>query len=130
PSTRILPKRRGPLSGASLSVPKGKLDRLDVRGLSALWALHDLELNSLTLGQRLVPLLRDGGEVNEDVLATLTLDESVALLVRKPLHGALSQATSSFNTCDGPGTEPPLLIQRAECNSDAGERKLPAPVAS
>ena len=49
----------------------------------------------------------------KDVLATLTLDESVALLVRKPLHGALSQATSSFKTCDGPGTEPPLLIQRA-----------------
>src|SRR6266536_1146578 len=106
-------KRRGPLSGASLSVPKGKLDRLDVRGLSALGALHDLELNSLTLGQRLVPLLRDGGEMDEDILATLTLDESVALLVRKPLHGALSQTTSSFKTCDGPGTEPPLLIQRA-----------------
>src|SRR5947208_8040241 len=84
-------KEEAPFSGASLSVPKGKLDRLDVRGLSALGALHDLELNSLTLGQRLVPLLRDGGEVDEDVLATLTLDESVALLVRKPLHGALSQ---------------------------------------
>ena len=111
-------------------VPKGKLDRLDVRGLSALGALHDLELNSLTLGQRLVPLLRDGGEVDEHVLATLTLDESVALLVRKPLHGALSQATSSFKTCDGPGTEPTLLIQRPECNSDARERKLLAPVAS
>src|ERR1700675_975996 len=75
----------------TLSFDRKKLNRLDVRGLSALGALHDLELNSLTLGQRLVPLLRDGGEVNEDVLATLTLDESVALLVRKPLHGALSQ---------------------------------------
>jgi hypothetical protein len=29
--------------------------------------------------------------MDEDVLSTLTLDESIALLVRKPLHGALSQ---------------------------------------
>jgi hypothetical protein len=29
--------------------------------------------------------------VDEDVLATLTLDEAVTLLVREPLDGALSQ---------------------------------------
>src|SRR5262249_29896249 len=83
-------RMRPPFGGLVTRVPKGKLDRLDVRGLRALRALHDLELNSLTLGQRLVSLLRDGGEVDEDVLSTLALDESVALLVRKPLHGALS----------------------------------------
>src|SRR3989442_14613604 len=96
---------------------------LDVRCLSSLGAMNAHELNSLTLGQRLVALLRDGGEVDENVLATLTLDESIALLVREPLHGALSQTTSSFKTRDGPGTEPPLLIQRPECSSDARERK-------
>ena len=63
----------------------------DVRGLSALGALHDLELHLLPLGEGLVAVHRDRGEVDEDVLATLTLDEPVTLLVREPLNGALSQ---------------------------------------
>jgi hypothetical protein len=50
--------------------------------------------------------------VDEDVFATLALDEAVALLVREPLDGALSQLLPPSKTCDGPGTEPPLLIQR------------------
>src|SRR5205807_2392987 len=112
-----------------ISVPKGKLDRLDVRGLSALGALHDLELNTLTFGQRLVTLLGDRREVDKDVLATLTLDEPIALLVREPLHGALSQLVPPSKTRDGPGTEPPLRIQRPESSSQARERKRPAPVA-
>jgi hypothetical protein len=35
--------------------------------------------------------------VDEDVLATLALDEPIAILILKPLHGALRQL-SSFNT--------------------------------
>ena len=42
--------------------------RLNVRGLQAFVALHDLELNTLTLGQRLVAVHRDRGEVNEHVV--------------------------------------------------------------
>src|SRR5687767_9586866 len=84
--------KKGPLSGALRdSNPESGLDRGDVRRLGALGALDDLELHLLTLGQRLVPLHRDRGEVDEDVLATLTLDEAVPLLVREPLDGALSQ---------------------------------------
>src|ERR671929_1067555 len=83
--------KRAPFRRPLLLVPKGKLNRLHVRGLSALGALHDLELDLLSLGQRLVAVHRDRGEVHEDVLATLTLDEPVALLVREPLDGALSQ---------------------------------------
>src|SRR5437660_9542519 len=67
------------------------LSSLDVRRLQALVALHDVELDPLTLGQRPVALHRDRGVMDENVLATLTLDEAVALLVREPLHGALSQ---------------------------------------
>ena len=67
------------------------LERNDVRRLQALLALHDLELDLLTLGQRLVAVGLDRAEVDEDVLTLVALDESVALLVREPLHGALSQ---------------------------------------
>ena len=91
---------------------KGVYAGRDVRGLDALVALHDLELHALTLGQRLVAVHRDRGEVDEDVLATLTLDEAVALLVREPLDGALSQLPPC-DASDGPGTEPPTLIKRA-----------------
>ena len=85
------------------SFDRKKLNGLNVRGLSALRALHDLELNTLTLGQRLVTLLGDRGEVDEDVLPTLTLDEPIALLVREPLDGALSQLTASFKNMRRPG---------------------------
>src|SRR5919197_5808259 len=95
-SSQFSHQQVGPLSGPRFGSEREALDCLDVRGLCALGALHDLELHALTLGQRLVPVHRDCGEVDEDVLPTLTLDEPVALLVREPLHGALSQL-SSFN---------------------------------
>src|SRR5262249_26524781 len=40
---------------------------------------------------------------DEDVLATLTLDEPIALLVREPLDGALSQLPASFKNMRRPG---------------------------
>src|SRR5919109_716302 len=61
----------------------------DVRGLGTLGTLDDLELDTLAFGQGLEAFHRDRGEVDEDVVATLALDEAVALLVRKPLDGAL-----------------------------------------
>src|SRR4029079_729019 len=84
-------KKKDPLSGApGCSVPKGKsLDRGDVRRLQALLALHDLEFDALTLGQRLVPVHRDRREMDENVLTLLALDEPIALLVREPLHREL-----------------------------------------
>src|ERR1043165_4442553 len=82
---------RPPFGGLWSRFRKGKLDGDDVRGLQALLPLHDLELDALTLGQRLVPLHRDRGEVDEHILALRPLDEAIALLVREPLHGALSQ---------------------------------------
>src|SRR5687767_11281299 len=86
------------------------LDRGDVRRLGALGALDDFEFHLLTLGQRLVPLHRDRGEVHEDVLATLTLDEAVTLLVREPLDGALSQLLPPYRqaTARAPSRRPLL----------------------
>src|SRR5512134_867218 len=86
-------EERGPLGPRSQRrYERVSLDRGDVRGLQALVALHDLELHALTLGQRAVALRLDRRVMDEDVVAVLTLDESVALLVRKPLDGALRQS--------------------------------------
>src|SRR5439155_22514078 len=104
-------KRRAPFRRPFVRVPKGSLDCLDVRGLGALGPLYDLELHALALGQRLVAVHRDRREVDEDVLATLTLDEPVALLIREPLHGALRQTfLLQQHENDGPGTEPPTNV--------------------
>src|ERR687896_2446493 len=105
PCPAILPKRPGPpFGGPARTVPKECLRSGDVRGLGALRPLNDLERHALTLGQRLVPVHRDRGEVHEDVLATLTLDEAVALLVRKPLHCALRQLLFLLGTATARGT--------------------------
>src|SRR6186713_1402643 len=94
-------------------MPKEVLSRGDVRRLGALGALDDLELHPLTLGQRLVALHRDRGEVDEDVLATLTLDEPVTLFVREPLDGALSQLLPPYRqaTARAPSRRPLLSRQ-------------------
>src|SRR5213076_2924482 len=85
------------LSGAPSVFGSGKgLDRLNVRRLQALVALHDLELDLLTLGQRLIAFPCNRREVDEDVFAAFALDEAVALLVREPLDGALGQSTTPF----------------------------------
>src|SRR5690348_16807634 len=86
------PDEKRPLSGPLQHWgPTGSLDGLDVRGLRALRALHNLERHFLALGQRLVAVHADRREVDEDVVAALALDEAVALLVREPFHGALCQ---------------------------------------
>src|SRR5580765_1832214 len=58
----------------------------DVAGLQALRPLHDLELDPLSLGERLEALTTDCGEVHEHVLATLLRDETETLRVVEPLH--------------------------------------------
>jgi len=66
-----------------------KLDLCDVLRLEALRTLTDLELNKLTLVQRLIAIHLDGGEVNEDVFPRLTLDETISLRCVEPLHHTL-----------------------------------------
>ena len=56
------PRNTGPLPGpATVSSPE-VLGGGDVRGLKALVALHDFELDALTLGQRLVAVHLDRAE--------------------------------------------------------------------
>jgi len=65
------------------------LERLDVRGLQALGALGNFEFNRLAVIQRLVAISHDRGEMDENVLAALALDESKALAGVEPLHYSL-----------------------------------------
>ncbi len=58
--------------------------------MESLRARLDLELDLLTLGERLEPIHRDRGEVHEHVLAPLLLDEAVPLRVIEPLDRASS----------------------------------------
>ncbi len=58
----------------------------DVRGLQAFGAGGDFELNRLAFVQRLVSFRLDGREVDENVLAGLALDESIAFAGVEPLY--------------------------------------------
>src|SRR5712664_3436037 len=65
------------------------LEGLDVRGLQALGTLGDFEFNRLAIIQRLVAISHDRGEMDENVLSTLALDESKSLAGIEPLHCSL-----------------------------------------
>jgi hypothetical protein len=66
-----------------------KLEGLYVRGLQALGALGNFEFNRLAIVQRLVAISHDRGEMDENVLTALALDEPKALAGIEPLHGTL-----------------------------------------
>ncbi len=68
---------------------EGELGGLDVRGLQALGALGHFEFNRLAIVQRLVAISHDRGEMDENVLTALALDESKALARVEPLHCSL-----------------------------------------
>jgi hypothetical protein len=60
-----------------------------VRCLQALRAAGHFELNRLPVVQRLIPLRLNRGEVDENVLAGLALDESESLAGIEPLYCSL-----------------------------------------
>ena len=66
-----------------------RLEASDVRSLQALGALGDFEFNRLAFVQRLVAIRLDGGEMDENVLAGLALDEPKTLAGIEPLHCSL-----------------------------------------
>jgi hypothetical protein len=66
-----------------------KLEGLYVRGLQALGALGDFEFNRLAIIQRLIAISHDRGEMDENVLTALALDETEALAGIEPLHCSL-----------------------------------------
>ena len=61
----------------------------DVRCLQALRAGGNFKLNRLAFVQRFVPFRLNRGEVDEDVLAGLALDESESLAGIEPLDCSL-----------------------------------------
>ena len=69
--------------------PASDLQRLNVRGLQALRAADNFELDRLAVVQALVAIREDRGEVDENVLSGLALDETKALAGVKPLHCSL-----------------------------------------
>ena len=80
-----LTKKDGPVTAG----PSFRLEASDVRSLQALRAARDFEFNRLAFVQRLVPLRLNGGEMDENVLAGLALDEPKALAGIEPLHCSL-----------------------------------------
>src|ERR671922_2540432 len=72
-----------------------KLNDPDVRGLWALGALTQLELDLRALGQCPEAVAGDSGEMDECVLASVIGgDEAEALLVAEPLHDTGSHMTA------------------------------------
>src|SRR5579864_9813713 len=61
----------------------------DVSRLEPLGALQQIELHGFALIQRAVPILLDGGEMNEDVFPCGPLDKTVSFSPVKPLHCTL-----------------------------------------
>src|SRR4030095_6140243 len=102
----VCPAERQPARGEFRRAVMGRVWRslglTDVRRLKPLRALGDLELDLVPLGQALEALGLDGTVVDEDVLAALDLDETVALRVVEPLDRALCH------------TSVPSLLERRE----------------
>ena len=65
------------------------LEGLDVRGLQALGTLGHFEFNRLAIVQSLIAISHDRGEMDENVLTALALDEAEALAGIEPLHCSL-----------------------------------------
>jgi len=62
---------------------------LNVGSLQTLGALHNLKFNGLSLVEGTIAFRLDSGEMDEDVLAALALDETKALAGVKPLYCTL-----------------------------------------
>jgi hypothetical protein len=92
-----------------------KLQAGYVRSLQALGAADDLEFNRLPFVQRFVPVSLDGGEVDENVLAGLALDEPKSLTGIEPLYCSLFfQPCFSF-LCELFGAFPSPPAQKKGC---------------
>src|SRR4051812_45204693 len=80
-------KKPGKLPGP-LSLPRPRLEELDVRGARTFRALLDFVLDLVVLFQRLEAAGLDGREVDEKILAAVVGgNEPEALRVVEPLYG-------------------------------------------
>src|ERR1700682_4895227 len=65
------------------------LDRLNVLSLPALRAFGHVELHRLPFLQALEAACLNGGEMHENILASLTADKAIAFCVIEPLYCSL-----------------------------------------
>ena len=73
-------------------IERERLRQGNVLGLVAFRPLFDLELYHLSLRQRFVTIHLNRGEVDEDVLSRLALDETIPLCCIEPLDHTLFSA--------------------------------------
>jgi hypothetical protein len=92
-NSRLLPKgskeKGGKLEPPARELSVSGLQRLNVGSLRALRAADNLEFNGLSLVEGAVAVRLDRGEMDENVLAALALDETKALAGVKPLYCTL-----------------------------------------
>ena len=72
----------------------------DIGGIESLGALLAFELHRIALVQGLISVLLDSGEMNEDILSSRTLDESVSFGPIEPLHHAIFLQANSLSRPD------------------------------
>src|SRR5271157_830769 len=95
-----------------------RLQAGDVRCLQALGAGGHFELNRLAFVQRLISLRLNRGEMDEDVLAGLALDESESLAGIEPLYCSLFFHGISFSLFELFGaSRPPPAVQQKRATS-------------
>ena|ERR1700690_2024910 len=77
------------MGGSAEADPPCCLKAGNVRGLQTLGARGNLEFDCLTFVQRLIAIPLNSGEVDENVFARLSLDETKAFTGVKPLYCSL-----------------------------------------
>ncbi len=83
-------KRRTPPTQKAGGVYQSvRSDRADVLSFLAFTARSDVEFDELTLFERLVTVARDVGEVNENVVATISRNKAEALFIVEELDCSL-----------------------------------------
>src|SRR5207237_8113830 len=92
---------------------------LDVRSLLALRTIDNLELHLFPFAEGLKTSALDRREVDKNVFATLTSNESIALAIIKPLdrtswHATFSVPVHNAELMRASGKAPPLKLQTAE----------------
>src|SRR5690606_30299220 len=100
----------------------------DVAGLRSLGALDDLELDLLALLERPEAGSLDRGEVHEDVVAPLALDEPVALRVIEPLD-LTGDAHTTCLPCEDVRWSSPHRSPVVSIASATGDKKRPREAA-
>jgi hypothetical protein len=86
---RNIKKKAGSSRPPPEDCKKSGLQRLNVGSLQALGAADNLEFNGLSLVEGAIAVRLNGGEMDENVLAALALDETEALAGVKPLYCTL-----------------------------------------